>query len=85
MNDEQPSWVSQGSDEIAIKALPEDIFAILEDSPKLPQWMPAVKSTDGCREVIGSIRKCDVNFEGRNGYVVEECVVYDRPPGLAGT
>lgn len=76
---QKPTWVPQGSSEITVKTGSEEIFAILENSQRLPQWMPPVKSTSGHMEALGSVRKCEVNFEGRNGYVVEECVVFDRP------
>jgi uncharacterized protein YndB with AHSA1/START domain len=79
MSEEQASWVVQGRDEIVINTAPDRIWSILQDSQRLPDWMPAVKSTNGHREMIGTERKCEVNFEGRDGHVVERCVVYEEP------
>ncbi len=75
MIEEQVSWVAQGRDETVINTAPDRIWSILQDSRRLPEWMPAVKRTNGHCEAIGTVRKCEVNFEGREGYVVERCVV----------
>lgn len=64
----------QGSSEILVKAKPEQIWAVLEDSTLLPQWAPMVKSTTGKTERVGSVRTCQVEWEGRHDQVVERCV-----------
>lgn len=64
----------QGSSEILVKAKPEQIWAVLEDSTLLPQWAPMVKSTTGKTERVGSVRTCQVEWEGRKDQVVEQCV-----------
>jgi uncharacterized protein YndB with AHSA1/START domain len=57
---------------------PRDVvWAILEDSTLLPQWVPAVDEVLGCApgaESVGSVRECRVNFAGRGGTIVERCV-----------
>jgi uncharacterized protein YndB with AHSA1/START domain len=68
----------QGSDEIVIEASPERIWALLEDSSRLPEWAPMVRTTTGTIEALGTRRHCEVEFEGRRGRVSEECVLYDR-------
>ncbi len=64
----------QGRDEILIQARPERIWGILEDSTCLPQWAPMVKSTTGKIERLGSVRTCQVEWEGRKDEVVERCI-----------
>lgn len=64
----------QGSNEIIIRTGPERIWAILEDSTLLPQWAPMVKSTTGKIERAGSVRTCQVEWEGRKDEVVERCI-----------
>ena len=64
----------EGSSEIVVKAKPELIWAVLEDSTLLPQWAPMVKSTTGKKESVGSTRTCQVVWEGRQDEVVERCV-----------
>ena len=66
--------VYQGSSETEIKARPDQVWAILEDSACLSQWAPMVKSTKGKTERVGSVRSCEVEWEGRKDYVVERCV-----------
>jgi uncharacterized protein YndB with AHSA1/START domain len=73
------SRVALGSDAIVISANPDEIWSLLEDSTKLSQWMPPVRSTDGHRESLNAIRKCEVDFEGRTGQVVERCIVFEKP------
>jgi hypothetical protein len=41
--------------------------------------MPAAISTSGDCETLGAVRECAVNFEGREGHVVEECVICEPP------
>ncbi len=64
----------QGCDEILIQARAERIWRILEDSTCLPQWAPMVKSTTGKIEGVGSVRTCQVEWEGRKDSVVERCI-----------
>lgn len=64
----------QGADEVLIQAKAEQIWTILEDSTLLPQWAPMVKSTTGKIERPGSVRSCQVQWEGRNDELVERCV-----------
>ncbi len=79
MSEHTETWVVQGTDEIVIHAAPDHCWGILENSQLLPQWMPAVQHTDGQHESLGAVRRCSVNFEGRCGQVVEQCVVYEKP------
>lgn len=64
----------QDSNEILVKAKPEKIWTILEDSTLLPKWAPMVKSTTGKKERAGSVRKCEVEWEGRKDHVTERCI-----------
>lgn len=60
-----------------VHAPPERIWAILEDSTRLSEWAPMVKRTTGKREVLGAVRECEVEFDGKPGRVVEKCVECD--------
>lgn len=64
----------QGADELVIDASPNRIWDILVSSQELPKWMPVVQSTTGDRETVGSVRECEVVFNGKPGRVVESCV-----------
>lgn len=64
----------QGSDEILVQAQPEAIWRVLEDSSLLPKWAPMVKHTTGARERVGSVRTCQVEWEGRKDEVLERCI-----------
>lgn len=64
----------QGADEVLIQAKAEQIWKILEDSTFLPQWAPMVKSTTGKTERVGSVRTCQVEWEGRKDEVTERCI-----------
>lgn len=64
----------QGSSEIVIQAGTERVYKILEDSALLPQWAPMVKQTTGKIEKVGSIRECQIEWEGRKDQVAERCV-----------
>ena len=64
----------QGSDEVFIQAKAEQVWTILEDSTLLPQWAPMVKSTTGKIERAGSVRTCQVEWEGRKDEVAERCI-----------
>jgi carbon monoxide dehydrogenase subunit G len=67
----------QGASEIVIHASPEKIWALLEDSTRLAEWVPMVKRTTGKREMLGAVRECEVEFDGKPGRVVEKCVACD--------
>jgi hypothetical protein len=71
-------WEPQGTSEILIRATPERIWALLEDSTRLSEWATLVKRTTGTLEVLGAVRECDVELDGKPGRVVERCVEYDR-------
>jgi polyketide cyclase/dehydrase/lipid transport protein len=64
---------SEAQDEIVIAASARIIFAVLQDSQLLPQWMPVVNASDGLREVCGAQRECDVTIAGRRGRLKEVC------------
>jgi uncharacterized protein YndB with AHSA1/START domain len=66
----------QGQSEQAIEATPASVWAILEDSSVLAQWVPVVErvSEHSEREVPGSVRRCEVAMGRRHGYIVERCV-----------
>lgn len=64
----------QGRDEVVVNATPQRIWESLEDSTCLPEWMPMVKRTTGKREMVGAVRECDVQIDGRDGRVIERCV-----------
>lgn len=64
----------QGSSELMIHAGPERVYKILEDSTLLPQWASMVKHTTGKTERAGSVRECQVEWEGRQDQVAERCV-----------
>ncbi len=64
----------QGSSQILIQARPERVWAIVADSTCLAQWAPMVKQTTGRAESVGSVRTCQVEWEGRKDQVVERCV-----------
>ncbi len=55
--------VYQGRSEIEIKARPDQVWAILEDSTRLPDWAPMIKGTTGKIEKVGSLRTCQVEWE----------------------
>lgn len=63
----------QGADEVTIEATAAEVFGVIEDSTRLPEWT-AVLSTTGGRETPGSVRECEVGLQGRRGTVVERCV-----------
>jgi uncharacterized protein YndB with AHSA1/START domain len=67
----------QGGNELLIDANPEQIWAVLDDSSRVPEYMHAVKSIDtapGSSEYVGSTRSCHVEMQGKRGEVVERCV-----------
>lgn len=63
----------QGADEIVVAVPAKDVFRVIEDSTRLPDWT-AVLTTTGGREAVGSVRECVVNLQGRQGTVVERCI-----------
>lgn len=67
----------QGTNELVIDASPEQIWAVLEDSSRVPEYMNAVKDIDkapGSKEHLGATRRCTVELQGKRGKVVERCV-----------
>lgn len=67
----------QGSNEIVIEAAAEQVWAVLQDATRLPDWAPMVLKTTGTREAMGAVRECEVNLEGRSGRVCERCVTFE--------
>ena len=57
--------VYQGISEIEIKARPDQVWAVLEDSTQLSAWAPMIKQTTGKIERVGSVRTCQIEWEGR--------------------
>ena len=64
----------EGSSEIVIHAKPEQVYTILEDSTLLSRWAPMVKHTTGGTERVGTIRTCQVEWEGQIDEVAERCI-----------
>jgi len=64
----------EGLSEIAIHARPEQVYAILEDSTLLPRWAPMVKHTTGKKGRVGTVRTCQVEWNGRKDEVAERCI-----------
>ena len=64
----------QGSIEVVVQSVPERIWSVLENSTLLPQWSPMVKSTTGKKETTGSVRTCQVEWDGRKDEVMERCI-----------
>lgn len=75
----KPMKAFHGSSEILVKARPEQVWAILEDSTRLPDWAPMIKGTTGKIEKVGSLRTCQVEWEGRKDEVVERCIEATPP------
>jgi carbon monoxide dehydrogenase subunit G len=66
----------QGTNEIVIHAAPSQIWAVLEDPLRIPEYFPSVSSVEvdaGARERVGATRRCQVEMGGRRGEVVERC------------
>ncbi len=56
------------------------IWSIIEDSARLPAWVPMVHTVDvpeGRREQVGAVRTCDVRMLGRRGQITERCTALD--------
>lgn len=71
---------SQGNDRLEIDAPSDMIWAIIEDSARLPAWVPMVDGVDvpeGRREQVGAVRTCDVRMLGRRGQITERCTELD--------
>jgi uncharacterized protein YndB with AHSA1/START domain len=63
-----------GSNEVAIDATPEQIWQILVEPARVPEYMRSVKRVAGAtRETVGAVRTCHVEMDGRSGEVVERC------------
>ncbi len=66
----------QGTNEIVIHAAPSQIWAVLENPLRIPEYFPSVSSVEvdaGAREAVGATRRCQVEMGGRRGEVVERC------------
>jgi uncharacterized membrane protein len=66
----------QGRDELTVNAPAAHIWAVLEDTGRLPAWVPMVHRVDaptGRREHVGATRTCDVQMMGRRGQITERC------------
>ena len=66
----------QGQDEIVIGRTPERVWPLVADSTLLPLWGPPVTGVEliapnGRSEGLGSRRRVDALFNGRNGHFVE--------------
>lgn len=71
--------VPQGSNQLVIDASLEQLWEILVDPARIPEYMPAVKRVEGSsREAVGAVRTCWVEMQGRRGEVVERCVELDE-------
>jgi uncharacterized protein YndB with AHSA1/START domain len=66
----------QGRSEQTIGAPPALVWEVLEDSSRLPEWVPVVErmTEHEEREREGSVRRCEVAMGGRRGYMVERCL-----------
>lgn len=66
----------QGRSEQTINASPSHIWAVLEDSSRLPEWVPVVErmTEHSEREQAGTVRRCEVAMGARRGYMVERCL-----------
>src|SRR5215207_10174017 len=66
----------QGRTDQTIGAPPARVWDVLEDSSRLPEWVPVVEriTEHEGREREGSVRRCEVAIGGRQGYMVERCV-----------
>jgi len=83
-----PESPSQGQDQLQIDAPSGTIWSIIEDSARLPAWVPMVGSVDvpeGRREQVGAVRTCDVRMLGRGGQITERCTAMDPGRRVAYT
>lgn len=66
----------QGRSEQMVAASPQRIWAVLEDSTRLPDWVPVVErvTEHDKRESAGAVRRCEVAMAGKRGYIVERCL-----------
>lgn len=71
---------------VEIDASPRQVWSVLGDSSRLPEWAPPVigvsEISDGT-EGVGTTRVCEVELAGRPGTMTERCVEFD-PPRRAG-
>src|SRR5205807_9079063 len=84
----RPESPSQGQDQLQIDAPSRTIWSIIEDSARLPAWVPMVGSVDvpeGRREQVGAVRTCDVRMLGRSGQITERCTAMDPGRRVAYT
>jgi len=72
----------QGHSEQTIEEPTKRVWAVVEDSSLLAEWVPAVErvSEHANREGPGSVRRCEVSVGGRRGYIVERCI--ESVPGM---
>jgi uncharacterized protein YndB with AHSA1/START domain len=72
--------------EVEIDAPREQVWAVVADSNRLPEWAPPVKEvseiSDG-PEGVGTRRVCQVEFGGRSGTMTERCVAFEPPQRAA--
>ena len=71
---------------IEINATPEEVWSVVADSSRLPEWAPPVQGISEIShgpEGVGTTRVCEVDFAGRPGTMTERCVEFD-PPRRAG-
>lgn len=68
------------------QATPDAIWAILQNSSRLPDWVPAVNQVMQCEngpERPGAVRHCDVTMNGKSGRMVERCVALETGAWIA--
>ncbi|HEY3260715.1 MAG TPA: SRPBCC family protein [Pseudonocardiaceae bacterium] len=66
----------QGRDNRRIAAPAAVVWDIIEDTGRLPSWVPMVTQVDaapGQREHVGATRTCQVHTMGRRGQITERC------------
>lgn len=62
---------------IRIDAPPSSVWTVVADSTLLPEWVPMVHRVEHGAEGVGAVRRCEVDFGGRKGSMVERCVAFD--------
>jgi uncharacterized protein YndB with AHSA1/START domain len=74
----QPSTAAklQGRDEILVAAPIEQLWSLIADSTRLPEWGPPVRKVEilgqpGQAEELGSRRRVEAEFDGKQGSFVE--------------
>jgi uncharacterized protein YndB with AHSA1/START domain len=66
----------QGRSGQIIGAPPSHVWQVLQDSGRLPDWVPVVERVTEHEEHEreGSVRRCEVAMGHRRGYMVERCL-----------